>query len=52
VIVLITLLIAKELLSASENRKATRIGKATSVAIYPLLFAFLAIVAVAVVSAL
>ena len=52
VIVLITLLIAKELLSASESRKVSRIGKATSVAIYPLLFAFLAIVAVAVVSAL
>jgi hypothetical protein len=48
VVVLITLLIAKELLSASENEKAMLLGRITSVAINPLLFAFLSIVAVKV----
>ncbi len=52
VIALIMLLIAKELLSASTNEKALVLGQVTSVAIYPLLFAFLAIVAVAIVGAL
>ena len=44
VVVLITLLIAKELLSASENEKVMLLGRITGVAIYPLLFAFLVIV--------
>jgi len=52
VVVLIALLIAKELLSASENEKALLLGRITGVAIYPLLFAFLTIVAVAVMGAL
>ncbi len=52
VISLIALLIAKELLSASGNKKAVLLGNATSVAILPLLFAFLTIVAIAVVGAL
>lgn len=49
VVVLIALLIAKELLSASENEKALLLGRVTGVAIYPLLFVFLTIVAVAVI---
>ncbi|MFZ2070509.1 MAG: hypothetical protein WAV32_02670 [Halobacteriota archaeon] len=48
VIVLIAYLIAKELLSASGNKKAVLLGKETSAVIYPLLFAFLTIVAVEV----
>ena len=48
VVVLIALLIAKELLSASENEKAMLLGRITGVAIYPLLFAFLTIVMVTV----
>ncbi len=52
VVVLIALLIAKELLSASENEKALILGRVTGVAIYPLLFAFAVIVAVAVMAAL
>lgn len=52
VVVLITLLIAKELLSASEHEKAMLLGRITGVAIYPLLFAFLTIVAVKVAEAL
>ena len=52
VVVLIALLIAKELLSASENEKALLLGRVTSVAINPLLFAFLCIVAVKVVEVL
>jgi len=52
VVVLITLLIAKELLSASENEKAMLLGRITGVAIYPLLFAFLTIVAVTVLEVL
>lgn len=46
VVVLIGLLIAKELLSASENEKAKRLGRVTSVAINPLLFAFSIIVSI------
>jgi hypothetical protein len=52
VVVLIALLIAKELLSASENEKALLLGRVTSVAINPLLFAFLTIVAVKVLEVL
>jgi hypothetical protein len=52
VIVLIAFLIAKELLSASGNKKALLLGKVTSVVIYPLLFAFLTIVAVEVFAVL
>ena len=52
VVILIALLIAKELLSASENEKAMLLGRITGVAINPLLFAFLVIVAVKVVEAL
>ena len=52
VVVLIALLIAKELLSASENEKAMLLGRITGVAIYPLLFAFLTIVAVKVLEVL
>jgi len=52
VVVLIALLIAKELLSASENEKALLLGKVTGVAIYPLLFAFAVIVAVQVITVL
>ena len=52
VVVLIALLIAKELLSASENEKALLLGRITGVAIYPLLFVFLTIVAVKVVMVL
>ncbi|MCK4734947.1 MAG: hypothetical protein KAT65_21015 [Methanophagales archaeon] len=48
VVVLIGLLIAKELLSASENEKAKRLGRVTSMAINPLLFAFSIIVAIKV----
>jgi len=44
VVILIALLIAKELLSASENKKAQLLGRITNVAINPLLFAFLLIV--------
>ena len=51
-VVLIALLIAKELLSASENEKALLLGRITSVAINPLLFAFLTIVAVKVLEVL
>ena len=46
--VLIGLLIAKELLSASENEKAKQLGRVTSMAINPLLFAFSIIVAIKV----
>nr|QNO53215.1 hypothetical protein HNLOENAD_00015 [Methanosarcinales archaeon ANME-1 ERB6] len=52
VVILITLLIAKELLSASENEKALLLGKFTGVAINPLLFAFLMIVFVKVMEVL
>ena len=52
VVVLIALLIAKELLSASENEKAQLLGRVTSVAINPLLFAFSIIVAVKVLEVL
>jgi hypothetical protein len=52
VVVLIALLIAKELLSASENEKAMLLGRITSVAINPLLFAFLTIVMVKVMEVL
>jgi len=52
VVVLIALLIAKELLSASENEKALLLGRVTSVAINPLLFAFLTIVVVKVLEVL
>ena len=52
VIVLIALLIAKELLSASENEKAMMLGRITAVAINPLLFAFLCIVTVKVMEVL
>lgn len=48
VVVLIALLIAKELSSASENRKALFLGRIASVIILPLLFAFLMIVFVKV----
>jgi hypothetical protein len=52
VVVLIALLIAKELLSASENEKAQLLGRVTNVAINPLLFAFLIIVATKVLEVL
>lgn len=52
VVALITLLIAKELLSASENKKAAFLGRIASAATNPLLFAFLAIVVIEVVGAL
>jgi hypothetical protein len=52
VVILIALLIAKELLSASENEKAMLLGRFTSVAINPLLFAFLCIVTVKVLEVL
>ena len=52
VVILIALLIAKELLSASENEKAMLLGRITAVAINPLLFAFLCIVAVKVLEVL
>ena len=52
VVVLIVLLIKKELLSASENKKAIRLGRITSIAINPLLFVFLSIVAVKVLEVL
>lgn len=52
VVVLIALLIAKELLSVSENEKAMLLGRGTSVAINPLLFAFLCIVTVKVMEVL
>ena len=52
VVVLIGLLIAKELLSASENEKAQLLGRFTSIAINPLMVAFLCIVAVKVVGIL
>ena len=44
VVILIGLLIAKELLSASENKKAQLLGRFTSIAINPLMVAFLCIV--------
>jgi len=52
VVVLIALLIAKELLSASENEKAMMLGRITGVAINPLLFAFLCLVVVKVLEVL
>ena len=52
VVVLIGLLIAKELLSASENEKAQLLGRFTSFAINPLMVAFLCIVTVKVVAIL
>jgi hypothetical protein len=52
VVVLIALLIKKELLSASENEKAIRLGRIASIAINPLLFVFLSIVAVNVIEVL
>ncbi len=52
VVVLIGLLIAKELLSASENENAQHLGRFTSIAIYPLMVAFLFIVAIKVVEIL
>jgi len=52
VVVLIALLIAKELLGASENKKAVRLGRIASAAINPLLFAFLATVGLKVLEAL
>jgi len=52
VVVLIALLIAKELLSASENEKALLLGRVTGIAINPLLFAFLTIVVVKVMGVL
>jgi len=52
VVILIGLLIAKELLSASENKKAQLLGRFTSIAINPLMVAFLCIVVVKVVGIL
>ncbi len=49
VVILIALLIAKELLSASENEKAMLLGRITGIAINPLLFSFLIIVVIKVV---
>jgi len=52
VVILISLLIAKELLSASENEKAMLLGRITGIAINPLLFSFLTIVMVKVLEVL
>lgn len=52
VVVLITLLITKELSSASENGTALLLSRITDVTIHPLLFAFLIIVSVRVMAAL
>ena len=52
VVILIALLIAKELLSASENEKAMLLGRITGIAINPLLFSFLTIVIVKVLEVL
>ena len=52
VVVLITLLITKELSSASENGKALLLSRITTVSIHPLLFAFLIIVFVRVITVL
>jgi hypothetical protein len=43
-VILIALVIAKELLSASENGKALFLRKIIGVASYPLLFAFFTVV--------
>jgi len=51
-VVLISLLILKELASASEGQKASTLGKMASVAINPLLFVFMVIVAVKVLEVL
>jgi len=51
-VVLISLLILKELASASERQKASMLGKIASVAINPLLFVFMVIVAVKVLEVL
>ena len=51
-VVLIVLLILKELASASEKQKASMLGKIASVAINPLLFVFMVIVAVKVLEVL
>ena len=50
--ILIALLIAKELLSASENEKAQLIGRFTSIAINPLMFTFVLVVAIKVLEIL
>jgi len=51
-VVLISLLILKELASASEDQKANTLGKMASVAINSLLFVFMVIVAVKVLEVL
>jgi len=51
-VVLISLLILKELASASEGQKASTLGKMASVAINSLLFVFMVIVAVKVLEVL
>ncbi len=50
--VLISLLVAKELLNASTNSRALFLGKISLVAIYPLLFAFLTIMVLKVLEAI
>ena len=51
-VVLISLLILKELASASEGQKASMLGRMASVAINSLLFVFMVIVAVKVLEVL
>jgi hypothetical protein len=52
ILVLLTLLVQKELASASESRFAQTLNRVVTVAIVPLLLAFVAIVAYKVVEAL
>jgi hypothetical protein len=52
ILVLLTLLVQKELASASESRFAQSLSRVVTVAIVPLLLAFVAIVAAKVVEAI
>ena len=52
VVILIALLIAKELLSASENEKAQLVGRFTSIAINPLMVVFVIIVGIKIIEVL
>ena len=52
VVILIALLIAKELLTASENEKAQLVGRFTSIAINPLMVVFVIIVGIKIIEVL
>jgi hypothetical protein len=52
ILVLITLIIQKELIAASGNRRRLKLGKLLNIGILPLLFAFILIVLFKVIESL